>query len=251
MEKTITENITAPDDAIFYLDDGKGFVSLVEYNGNDLSPVNAARASFGKRKTEFDEKDSKLLKFLIENDHSSPLEMTYLQFLIKAPLYISTQHLRHRISSFNFTSYRYTELKEEMDFYTPKDWRKQSKSNKQGSSEEIVNLEEVINSIYDSSNLKSALEENLKQTYHLYKTLLVSGVSRELARGILPQCTYTTYYWGCNLRSFLHFLDLRDKPDAQLEIQKLAKAMKKLVKPIFPETFKHWSKAKKSLNKEL
>lgn len=237
-------NLTAPENAVFYLDDNKGFVALIEHLGNDLSPVNAARASFGKRKETFDEKDGKLLKYLIDHNHSSPLEMNYLQFLIKAPLYISTQHLRHRISSFNFTSYRYTELKEEMDFYIPTQWRKQSDSNKQASTNELIDLNSCLSSKHDNTTLEQELEEKFKNDYHLYKTLLTVGVSKEQARGVLPQCTYTTYYWGCNLRSFLHFISLRNDKNAQWEIQMLAKAMLSQVEPLFPQTIKYWKQTK-------
>lgn len=244
-----SENLTelkAPENAIFYLKDAKGFVALVEHHGNDLSPVNAARASFGKTKTEFDSKDEKLLKYLLEHNHNSPLEMTYLQFLIKAPLYISTQHLRHRISSFNFTSYRYTELKEECDFYLPKQFRKQSQSNKQASTEELIDLKDVVSEGIDpTNNLQTYFDKVNEDSYHLYKSLLAVGVAREQARGVLPQCTYTTYYWGCNLRSFLHFIELRDHNTAQWEIQQLAKAMMVLVEPIFPKTIQYWKQLKK------
>lgn len=239
--------LTAPEGSIFYLNDDKAFVAITEHSGSDLSPVNAARASFGRRKEEFDDKDEKLLRFLLEHNHSSPLEMTYIQFLIKAPLYISTQHLRHRISSFNFTSYRYTELKEEMDFYLPKTWRMQSKDNKQASSDEMLDLNTVVSSIHSTQedSLQKRVEEKLKADFELYKSLLDSGVSREQARGLLPQCTYTSYYWGCNLRSFLHFIELRNHKDAQWEIQQLAKAMLKLITPHFPNTIRIW----KELNK--
>lgn len=243
---SLTDLNAPPEDAIFYLNDGKGFVSLVEYHGCDLSPVNAARASFGKRKKEFDEKDAKLLKYLLEHNHHSPLEMSYLQFLIKAPLYISTQHLRHRISSFNFTSYRYTELKEECDFYIPTKFRKQSKDNKQASTNEYVNIEEVCSSILETeTNLKTYLDSTLQNSYHLYKSLLAAGVAREQARGVLPQCTYTSYYWGCNLRSFLHFIDLRLEKSAQWEIQQLAKAMLSQVEMLFPNVIQCWKETKK------
>lgn len=237
--------LTPPENAIFYLNDNKGFVSLMESHGSDLSPVNAARASYGKRKETFDEKDERLLKFLLEHNHSSPLEMTYLQFLIKAPLYVSTQHLRHRISSFNFTSYRYTELKEECDFYIPKQFRKQSKNNKQASSNELIDLSTITqDSLNSDNNLQMFFDSTLKNSYDLYQCLLNSGVAREQARGVLPQCTYTTYYWGCNLRSFLHFIKLRDDKAAQWEIQQLAKAMLKLVSPLFPKTIQYWKQLK-------
>lgn len=238
--------ISAPENSIYYLNDGKAFVSLIEHTGNDLSPVNAARASFGKRKTEFDEKDEKLLKYLIEHNHNSPLEMNYLQFLIKAPLYISTQHLRHRLSSFNFTSYRYTELKEECDFYIPKQFRKQSTDNKQASSDDLINLKEVMSEGIDpENNLQTYFDEVMKDSYNLYKSLLSAGVAREQARGVLPQCTYTSYYWGCNLRSFLHFIELRNHSSAQWEMQQLAKTMLGIVEPIFPKTIQYWKQNKK------
>ena len=98
--------------------DNKGFVELVDSMGDDLRVVNSARVSFNKEKEVFDAKDEKLIEYLLENKHTSPLEHVVFTFLVKVPLFVRSQWMRHRTWSFNEVSRRYTS--EEMDFYIPK-----------------------------------------------------------------------------------------------------------------------------------
>ena len=79
------------------------------------------------------------------------------------------------------------------------------------------------------------------------KQLLEAGVCREQARGLMPLCTYTEFIYTCNLHSFMHFINLRIKSDAQYEIRVYAKAMLELAEPHFPAAFKVFRK-KHSLN---
>ena len=104
---------------IYYpLNDNTGSVQLIQSVGDDTGIVNSARVSFGKRIDSIEDKDKKLIKYLLEHEHGTPFEHNSLSFLIKAPLFVVQQHLRHRISSFNQISARYVEIKEE--FYIPK-----------------------------------------------------------------------------------------------------------------------------------
>ena len=109
-------------------DDGIGFVELVDHLGSDLSVVNSARVSFGNHKEEVDEKDEKLIKYLIKHKHTSTLEHCAVTFRFKVPLFISKQHMRHRTWSYNEISRRYTDFN--IEFYEPKAFRKQSESNR-------------------------------------------------------------------------------------------------------------------------
>ena len=118
--------------------DGIGSVEYVEHMGDDLTIVNAARVSFGKQKEELDERDKKLINYLIKHRHTSTLEHNVVTFRFKVPLYVRSQHHRHRTWAYNEISRRYTE--ENLEFYQPKSFRTQHKSNRQASNQEgLVN----------------------------------------------------------------------------------------------------------------
>jgi len=209
------------------LNDNIGSVQLIQSVGDDTGIVNAARVSFGKRIDSIEEKDRKLIKYLLEHDHGTPFEHNSITFLVKAPIFVARQWFRHRIASFNEISGRYVEVKEE--FYIPKEFRKQSTNNRQASIEGNELDNERANLIY---------VKTVKESFENYKELLALGVAREQARGVLPLNTYTEFYFTCNLRALLHFIKLRDHKNAQWEIQQYAKAMKEMAKEIFPETFR-------------
>ena len=114
------------------------FVDLVDYVGSDLSVVNSARVSFGKHKTELDEKDKKLIKYLIKHKHTSTLEHCFVTFRVKVPLFVRSQHHRHRTWSYNEISRRYTNF--DIQFYEPEAFRTQHESNRQAS-----NVDELVN----------------------------------------------------------------------------------------------------------
>ena len=115
----------------------RGFVRLIDHMGSDLSVVNAARVSFGKRKETFDEADGKLVEYLARHDHTSPFRHTALTFHVKAPIFVFRQWMKHRIASeFNEISGRYVEFPED-EFYVPGSFRRQAKVNKQGSEGEV------------------------------------------------------------------------------------------------------------------
>ena len=208
-----------------------GFVDLLDTMGNELTIVNAARVSFGKHKAEWDEKDELLLKYLIENHHTTPFEHVQFQFRIKCPLYIRSQWHRHRTWSYNEISRRYTEQDIE-DCYNPELFRQQSESNRQASSDKVP---------INNNLLVEKYKEHVEKAVALYRELLEGGVCREQARGVLPQALYTEFYATVDLHNLLHFIELRISPHAQWEIQQYARALLELIEPYVPVTVK-WFK---------
>lgn len=213
----------------------KGFVELVDLMphpkagvSGDLAIVNAARVSFmGESKG--DEKDKKLLFYLLRNLHTSPFEMVEFKFRARAPLVTWWQWARHRVWSFNAQSGRYTEF-EESDFYIPDVWRKQSASNKQAS-EGQVDAE-------TNQQLTDKLIQHYTHGYQLYEQALETGVSKEMARLFLPGFSvYYTWVMKVDAHNLMHFLKLRMAPDAQYEIRVYAQAIyEEFFKPALPWT---------------
>lgn len=211
------------------LGDNISSVELIRVSGSDLDIVNAARVSYGKVSTELSERDRGLINFLVAHDHTSPLEHNQLSFRVKAPLYVIRQWMRHRMASYNEISYRY--VKAPLEFYIPAHWRFQDKNNRQSSYGQ-----------FGDDKLMQAYLTSIETSVKAYEQLLEAGVCREQARGLLPVCTYSEFIYTCNLHSFMHFLRLRIKPDAQYEIRVYAQAMLKLAQPHFPAAFEAFMK---------
>ena len=208
---------------------GQGWVGLIDHLGTESTIVNAARVSFGKLKDSMDERDVKLLEYLIENRHTSPLEHIVFTFSIHCPLFIRGQWHRHRTWSYNEISRRYTEI--DMEFYTPEVLRRQAESNRQAS---------YCDPDFNPAELRDAISNHNKASLELYENLLASGVCREQARGVLPQNMMVTFWGTVDLSNLLHFLELRDSEHAQVEIREYAQAIKKLIKPIIPNVAKYF-----------
>lgn len=202
---------------------GQGWIGLVDRLGTETSIVNAARVSFGKIRTEMDDRDAALVRYLIKNHHTSPLEHVVFTFLVHCPLFIRSQWHRHRTWSYNEISRRYTDV--DIEFYTPPELREQAESDRQASrpAEHL-----------DQAACKALIEEHHKRSLDLYHKLLEQGVCREQARGVLPQDMMTTFWATVDLNNLLKFLELRDSDHAQWEIREYAIAIKKLIKPDFP-----------------
>ena len=212
-------------------EDGKGFVELVDAVGSDLSVVNSARVSFGKHKTELDEKDKKLIKYLIKHKHTSTLEHCFVTFRVKVPLFVRSQHHRHRTWSYNEISRRYTDF--DIQFYEPLTFRTQHKSNRQAS-----NISDLIDPVLPQweTSAAVAMRHHHQASLQLFEELIEAGVCREQARGVLPQNMYTEYYASANLNNILKFIDLRTHEGAQWEIQEMAKGMLEVITKLYPET---------------
>ena len=218
------ENVNVPPDNHIKVLDGQGWIGLLDRTGTESTIVNAARVSLGKVKTEMDEKDVKLLKYLIDNKHTSPLEHVNFTFSVHCPLFVRSQWHRHRTFSFSETSRRYTS--DDLQFFTPQILRKQSKDNKQASEGGFTD--------FDNTNCRNVVREANLISLQLYNTLIEAGVCREQARGVLTQNLMTTFWATVDLHNLLKFLDLRDHPHAQVEIKEYAQAIKKLSAPSFP-----------------
>ena len=222
---------------IYLYDDKIGSVSLVAHMGTDLTIVNSARVSFGNKKTELDDKDRRLIKFLVKHKHTSTFEHNVATFKFVVPLFVRSQHHRHRTWSYNEISRRYTE--KNMAFYLPSEFRTQHRSNRQASNpEELINpgiWEEGWGRISKyNMTMSELLEIKTKECLETYKTMLDKGVCREQARMILPQNLYTEYYGTCNLSNLLKFIDLRTHEGAQWEIQKVAEACLDIASDLWP-----------------
>ncbi|HTM06656.1 MAG TPA: FAD-dependent thymidylate synthase [Patescibacteria group bacterium] len=216
------------------LQDGISSIDLVRVSGSDVDIVNAARVSYGKFVTELTEKDTALIKFLLIHEHTSPFEHNQLSFRIKAPIFVVRQWMRHRMNSYNEISYRY--VKAPLEFYVPPYFRYQDVKNKQAS----------VGAFKDDA-LADQYLNLIKQSVSTYESLLENGVCRELARGVLPLCTYTQFIFTTNLHSLMHFMRLRLHAGAQHEIRMFAQGLLYLAKPHFSISLQIWQEKYKDI----
>ena len=219
--------------SIYLYGDNIGRLDYIEHMGDDLTIVNAARVSFGKQKSEIDEKDKKLISYLAKHRHTSTFEHNVITFRCKVPLFVRSQHHRHRTWSYNEISRRYTS--ENLEFYSPKKFRTQHANNRQASNDELI--DPVLNSSHmmiGFENASQAISHHHTRCVSLYNALLSSGVCREQARGVLPQNLYTEYYATCNLNNLIKFIELRTHAGAQQEIRVLAEKMLEIASDIWP-----------------
>lgn len=223
-----------PKKKISLYNDDIGSVEYVQHMGDDLTIVNAARVSFGKQKRTIDKKDEKLIKYLIRHKHTSTLEHNVVTFRFVVPLFVRSQHHRHRTWSYNEISRRYTD--ENLRFYEPVSFRTQHDSNRQASLLDAVNP--IIYPDLDDSSC-GLRADHVIQTHHkasvlLYNRLMHTGVCREQARGVLPQNLYTEYYGTVNMNNLIKFISLRKHEGAQWEIQEVAKACLTIAEGLWP-----------------
>ena len=209
-----------------------GFISLIDYSGTDQCIERAARVSYGGGGTRKVSDTNNLLRYLHRHNHSTPLEMIDLKFHCCAPIFIMRQWIRHRISSTNEMSGRYSLMP--MMFYLPEkeQFQLQNKNNKQGRGND-VDL-----AIYN--NAKSMLQNHRAHAVDLYSYMTGEDVAREIARIDLPLSTYTQWYWKINLRSLFNFLTLRTDSHAQWEIRQYANIIAGMVKRVAPLSYDAW-----------
>ena len=213
--------------------DDIGSVEYIDHMGSDLSVVNAARVSFGVEKDKLDEKDTKLINYLMQHNHTSPFEHCVVTMRFTVPLFIRSQHHRHRTWAYNEISRRYTSV--DMKFYSPPAFRTQHKSNRQASNNELI--DPTLNSSYIAigfEDASKAVAMHNSRSLGLYNALIDAGVCREQARGVLPQNLYTEYYGSVNLHNLFKFIGLRSHDGAQWEIQQVAKACLNIALKHFP-----------------
>lgn len=220
-----------------------GYVRLVNNMGSELDIVNAARASFEKEVSSLDEKDLRLLEFLIEHKHDSCLRHNALTFEIYAPLMIARQWYKHAVGSthldeqlgWNESSRRY--ITEDEKFYIPRadQWRSSPENKKQGSGEAIDK--------YQATKYSQQMNLLVEKAHRLYLDALAEGVAPEQARLFLPAYSmYVRWRWTASLNAVLHFLSLRLKGGAQYEIREYADAINTIVSDLYPNATEFWSK---------
>ena len=246
-----TRELSLPRDAFETLEDGIGFVALVDRMQVDpaLKVVNAARISYEKRKAEFDEKDRKLCSFLWQHGHTSPYRHSFYTFHWKAPLFVFRQAFKYQVGSgwrtyevdgepvalevfdvlfdtdkgcsWNEVSGRYVQWTPE--FYVPRVMRGNPPHGNKQSSVALAHD-------FDHERERASMIEECREAYANYERRLARGVAKELARLLLPQNVYSQAYWTVSLQGVLHFLEQRLKPDAQHEIRAYAEGVYHLVR---------------------
>lgn len=230
------------------LDDG--FICLMDYMGSDEDIEQAARVSYGKGTRKVSD-TRHLLRYLMRHHHSTPFEMAEVKLLIRCPLYVVRQWHRHRTWSYNEYSGRYSVMIDSMEKTDPEKWRTQSKTNKQGSAEFLVEWPNTEDEdVYWDSDLESEMsvgqfltreeKDFHKQANKLYQTRLELGVAKEQARKELPVSNYTEFFAKVDLKNLMHFMSLRCDSHAQLEIRLYADKIAGMVKELFPITFEAW-----------
>ena len=217
----------------------KGYIEVVDSLGDDLTPVNAARVSFGGRSEKFTNKDRRLSKFLIKHKHFSPFRHQHVMMIIKAPEFVMRQWYKHVVgiettSNHPTKDHAWNEISGRCvayeDFYIPDNYRAQSDDNKQAS-----------DGVVDDQDGASALWKKSQSTaIKCYREMLEMGMAKEQARSILPLTVYTQVWWTASFQSIMNFIELRDEKTSQVEIQEYARALKEIMLEVYPETTKLW-----------
>lgn len=205
----------------------KGHVVLEATMGSDLTIVNNARVSFDQESTDMGEAEEGLLNFLMRERHGSPWESVVFRFDVKAPIFVMREWARHRISSTNEQSARYSVIPS--DFYVPERDQVRKQVGKPGS----YSFDRIEDDAV-AEGVRIALEAQQQAAYATYESLLMTGVAKEVARIVLPVGMYSRMKWTVNLRALFNFLSLRNDQHAQWEIREYAKAIEKMVKMKVP-----------------
>jgi len=202
--------------------------TYIDHMGSDLSVVNAARVSFGKR-SEWnpnyrDEpplypRDEKLIRYLAKHKHMSPFGHAFASFHVKAPIFVARQLVKHKFLRWNEISRRYVD--DEPEFYVPDVWRGRSADKKQGSEGTW------------QPNCQQ-LEDAMWHIKDLYDQMIYDGCAPEQARMVLPQSTMTEWYWSGSLDAFASMCQLRCKPDTQYESRLVADQISYMMGNLFP-----------------
>ena len=209
-----------------------GFVRVIDYMGNDMSIVQAARVSYGEG-TKKSRDDKSLIYYLMRHWHSTPFEMCEVKLHVKLPVFVARQWIRHRTANVNEYSARYSILDNE--FYIPKseNLASQSSSNNQGRGDVLEGEE--------ANKVIQILKSDSLRSYKSYEKMLSQenkkGLARELARMNLPTNIYTQWYWKTDLHNLFNFIRLRNDLHAQYEIRVYAEKIAELVKKWVPFAF--------------
>src|SRR3954464_5898912 len=192
MAEVITEN-TIP-----VLD--HGFVRLDDAMASDLSVVNGARVSFARHKSEMDESDEGLIRFLMRDRHGTPFEHNSFRFHVRAPIFVAREWFRHRVGSFNEFSMRYAKATD--DFYVPAPEDVRSQVGKPGA----YSFEPVDEELAERT--REELREAEDHAYETYTCLGDARVAREPAGSVMPVGAYTEFLWTVNARALMNFVSI-------------------------------------------
>ncbi|MDF2754335.1 MAG: Thymidylate synthase, flavin-dependent [Gaiellaceae bacterium] len=206
-----------------------GFVRLDDAMADDLSVVNGARVSFARHKTEMDDSDAGLIRFLMRERHGTPFEHNSFRFHIRAPIFVAREWFRHRVGSFNEFSMRYAKATD--DFYVPEPDDVRSQVGKPGA----YSFESVEPGVAETT--REEMRAVYEAAFSAYERLVELGVARELARSVLPVGAYTEFYWTVNARALMNFLSLRNSETAQREIRRYAEACEQFLAEKMPVTY--------------
>ena len=212
--------------------------TYVDHCGSDISTVNAARVSFGK-KSQFEGRvggpdvlsgrDTKLIKYLAKHKHLSPFGHAFASFHVKAPIFVARQLVKHKFLRWNEISRRYVD--DEPEFYTPAVWRGRSADKKQGSDLDVS----IDTAYYDRDDGYSTWDGDATSiSLEAYQKMIELGVAPEQARMVLPQSTMTEWYWSGSLDAFADMCRLRCKEDTQYESRVVADQVSTIMQGLYP-----------------
>ena len=215
---------------------GHSVVKLVRHMAADDYVVQAAQVS-AKGENNPDTVPERLIKALMSGRHGSPFEHTSFTFFLEAPLFVFREWQRHRMSSFNEMSGRYTTLPGK--FYIPDEGRKMVNSG----------TKMKPRMVYVLAGADRIFREDLKMAslnaWGAYNHALEEGVANEVARMVLPVNIFSQMYWTVNARSVMNFLSLRVESDDSLvrsypqwEIDDPARIVENHFKQVMPLTHK-------------
>ena len=215
-------------------------VTYVDHMGDDLSVVNAARVSFGKKSDYMPRvhmgepkvlqyKDDKLIKYLAKHKHKSPFNHTFTTFHVKAPVFVARQLVKHEYMPWNEISRRYVDS--DPEFYQPETWRGRSSDKKQGS-EGVVEMVDINGRFPLSPLTVQTLSDG--KTLEAYRNLIDAGVAPEQARMVLPLSLMTEWYWSGTLYAFAKMCGLRLKEDTQAETRIVAEKIEDVMMKLYP-----------------
>lgn len=218
-----------------------GHVEYVSHMGDDLTVVNAARVSFNKE-SEWDKerdwrggvidktllpRDSKLISYLAKHEHWTPFAHPQITLRIKAPMFVRAQLGKHQVGFvMNEVSRRY--VTDDPEIYIPK-WRSAPTDGAKQGSSGFMYSNPYITEMYDNVCYDSL---------DVYKELLKQGVAPEQARAVLPQSTYTEWWWTGSLAGYARVYKQRIDAHAQWEVQEFAKAIGEVISPLYPVSWR-------------
>jgi len=234
--------------------------TLIDHMGNDLTVVNAARVSFGKKREALGfveiggvmqpvlhDTDIKLINYLAKHRHTSPFGHCFASFHVKAPIFVARQLVKHKFLRWNEISRRYVD--DEPEFYVPDGWREKSSDKKQGSGDRFVNVlpqddtedfasdKDYLAEFWEVETTGYVEDNSYCPSLTVYEDLLEAGVCPEQARMVLPQSTMTEWYWSGSLDAFADMCILRCKDDTQEETRVVAQQISEVMLSLFPNSW--------------